>query len=175
MFQNGVSENVQTLSMRTDQLFTSKDDYTVTHISVANQGDEYERVNYPNGVWIVRLETKYPVLSRRQPSKGWTISEESKKKFGVNGPIKLNMGRFKTGQAAARFIESRVNPKEIPVKHYDSICKCLAWQYEFVYYKTKDIVFEACKNCGNPTKEIFREPLNKLFDADFDLDAFLGL
>lgn len=175
MFMNGVSENVQTLSMRTDVLFTNHDDYTITYISTANQRDEYERTNYPNGVWIVRLETKYPVTARNQPSEGWTISEDSKKKYGLNGPIKLNLGRFRSGEMARKFILNRCTPKEIPVRRYDKICDCLAWQYPFEYRLTKNLTWECCANCGSPTKEVFRTPLNAFFDADFDLDAFLGL
>ncbi len=171
MFQNGVSENIFTLSMRTDELFTDREDYTETYISVANQRDEYERTNYPNGVWIIRLETKRPVPRRNLPSKGWTPSANFKSH--LDEPLKLNMGRFRSSGAARKFIESRCSPEEVRPKMYNNICDCLFWQYMIDYKQCKDIVFECCRNCGNPTKEIFREPLNKLVLADFDMDEFL--
>jgi hypothetical protein len=165
MFQSGVSENVLLLSMRSDVLFTDPKEYTETYIGTANQRDEYERTNYPNGVWIIRLETE------RAPANTGIVNG----KRVYRNPPRWNMGRFRSSGAARKFIESRCNPEEVPVKRYPKVCDCLSWQYMIDYKKCGDIVFEMCRNCGNPTKEIFREPLNALFDVDFDLDSFLGL
>lgn len=157
MFASGVSENVLLLSMRSDILFTDADEYKENYIAVANQKDEYERTQYPYGVWIVRLETK------RAPN---TTGK---------GTPRWNMGRFRSKESALKFIRSRVEPDEVPRKIYPAICACLAWQYMIDYKKCGDIVFEQCRHCGMPTKEIFREPLNKLIVDEFDLDEFLGL
>lgn len=163
MFANGVSENVLLLSMRSDVLFTDPSEYTETYIGAANHRDEYERTNYPNGIWIVRLETK------RAPA---TTGIVNGKRIYRETP-RWNMGRFRSSALAKKFIHSRTNPEEVRVKHYDKICDCLSWHYMIDYKKTGDVVWECCRKCGNPTKEIFREPLNKLFSVDFDMDAFL--
>jgi hypothetical protein len=146
-------------------LFTNPEHYTETYISVANQRDEYERTNYPDGVWIVRLESP----------------DAPKTKVLVNGkdrtrPIpRWSLGRFRSSGAARKFIASRTTPEEVAAKFYNKICDCLSWEYMIDYKQCKGVIFERCRHCGNPTKEIFREPLNKLVTDDFDLDEFLGL
>jgi hypothetical protein len=150
--------------MRSDVLFTDPNEYTETYIGTANQRDEYERTNYPNGVWIVRLETE------RAPANTGIVNG----KRVYRNPPRWNMGRFRSGTAARKFITERTTPAEVPSRHYSKICDCLAWQYMIDYKKCGDIVFEMCRHCGNPTKEIFREPLNKAAMADFSLDDFLA-
>lgn len=161
---NGVSENIHVLSMRSDILFTEESEYKENYISVANQRDEYERTNYPYGVWIVRLETE------RAPA---TTAIVNRKR--INRVPRWNMGRFRSKEAARRFIRSRVEPEEVPRRIYPKICDCLAWQYQLEYRKCEGIVFERCSHCLMPTKEIFRRPLNAIIVDDFDMDAFLGL
>lgn len=150
---NGVSENVNLLSMRLDILFTDESEYKENHIAVANQRDEYERTNYPQGVFIVRLETG-----------------RLRGRMGTSN--KCNMGRFKTKAAARRFIRSRVEPVEVKKRFYPQICNCLSWVHQFEYAQCEGIVFERCSNCLMPTKHIFREPLNAAAVLGFNLDDF---
>lgn len=156
MFPNGVSENTFLLSMRLDTLFTEESEYKENHIAVANQRDEYERANYPQGVFIVRLDT-------------------GRLRGRMGGSNKCNMGRFRTKAAARRFIRSRVEPVEVAPRTYPQICDCLSWTYQIEYAQCKGIVFERCSHCLFPTKHIFLNPLNAEVLKDFDLDEFLGL
>lgn len=166
MFQSGVSENIILLSMRSDLVFTDPKEYTETYIGPANQRDTYERTNYPDGVWIVRLE------SEKAPR---TMGIVNGKKVNDTKPPRWNLGRFRSSGAARKFIAARTNPEEVRPKFYSKVCDCLAWQYMIDYKQCKGIVFEQCRHCGNPTKQLWIEPLNKLVTDDFDLDEFLGL
>ena len=158
---NGVSENVNLLSMRSDILFTDESEYKENHIAVANTRDLYEYENYPKGVWIVRLETD------RAPSTIPIVSGKPR-----NNTPRWNMGRFKSKEAARRFIRSRVEPQEVKKRFYPQICNCLSWAYQLEYAQCEGIVFERCSNCLMPTKHIFREPLNAAAVVGFNLDDF---
>lgn len=160
MFANGVSENVLVLSMRSPIIWNNRDEYTETHISKEHNRDVYEKENYPDGVWLVRLETKR--------LKGLAGGPDSA------GRYRCTLGRFRSHRSAQAFIEARCAPLEVPPKVYSEICNCLSWKYMIDYKQCKGIIFEQCRNCGNPTKEIFKEPLNKLIFDDFDLDEFLA-
>lgn len=165
MFQSGVNENIILLSMRSDLVFTNPEHYTETYIAAANCRDEYEKANYPDGVWIVRLE------SPDAPKTKVIVSGKDRTR-----PVpRWNLGRFRSSGSARKFIAERTNPEEVSPKFYSSICNCLAWSHMFDYKQCKRIVFERCRTCGNPKKEIWIEPLNKLVTDDFDLDEFLGL
>ena len=163
---NGVSENINLLSMRSDILFTDESEYKENYIAVANQRDVYERTNYPNGVWIVRLETD------RAPRTSGIVNGV---RVNDEKPPRWNMGRFRSKESARKFIKSRVEPEEVAPRIYPQICNCLSWEYQFEYRKCGEIIFERCSKCLMPTKHIFRDPLNKLIVDDFDLDEFLGL
>lgn len=165
MFQSGVSENIILLSMRSDLVFTDPKEYTETYISTANQRDEYERTNYPDGVWIVRLES---------PQAPKTTGVVNGKRISPKVP-RWTLGRFRSSGAARKFIAARTNPEEVRPKFYSKACDCLAWQYMIDYKQCGGIVFEQCRHCGNPTKQLWIEPLNKLVTDTFDLDEFLGL
>lgn len=155
MFRNGVSENTLLLSMRSDTLWTDPTEYKETYINPANQKDEYEKNTYPDGVWILRLDTK--------------------RLKGISPNNRMVVGRFKNKEMLMGWLKSRLDPVEVAPKFYSKTCDCLSWQYQLVYRQCSGVVFEACSNCGNPTKEAFREPLNKLIVDSFDLDEFLGL
>jgi len=163
MFASGVNENIFLLSMRSDKLFTDESEYKENYISVANQRDAYEKANYPNGVWIVRLE------GPDVPPTTAIVSGETRTVY------RWTLGRFRSAEAARKFVASRTSPEEVPARYYSKICDCLSWKHMMDYKQCKGIVFEQCRTCGNPKKEIFREPLNKLVTDDFDLDEFLGL
>jgi hypothetical protein len=163
LYLNGVSENIQLLSMRSDVLFTDESEYKENYIAVADQRDPFEKANYPNGVWIVRLETD------RAPATIATVNGKT-----IKRTPRWNMGRFRSKESARKFIRSRVEPEEVDPRTYPQICNCLSWQYPFEYRKCGAIIFERCSKCLMPTKHIFRTPLNAEVLKDFDLDEFLG-
>jgi hypothetical protein len=84
-----------------------------------------------------------------------------------------------TQEMVDRFLDDRLNIREIPAKVYEDICRCsksiLFWHHAKTKTGTDEITWARCKKCGRPLRHDIMLELNRGLIEDFDLEAFLGL